>query len=171
MGLLMRHTHASAQLALGHVHEIVHHYKAECEKKDARIRELEDKHHKVLAMYEELVSLKHEREIEAQRTQGAEKRKDMLFEKIELLLPIALSKFSPGGVGAPTQPALGEEMLRTFLKSLTPEQLRRLTSILRPDQAASIWEIYTKYAEREEQRDAAKKRTNGSANGANGSQS
>lgn len=168
MGLLMRHTHASAQLALGHTVDIVRHYKEESERKDARIRELEERHEKVLAMYEELLSMKHERELEMLRAQNSEKRKDHLLDKLDMLVPIAMSKVIP----ASKTPALGEELMRQLLKSLTRDQLSALVTHLSPEQAALIHEIYTAYCEREEQRDAKKKANgvNGSANGAaNGS--
>jgi len=45
----------------------VRHYKEESERKDARIRELEEAREKALAMYEELLSMKHERELEMLR--------------------------------------------------------------------------------------------------------
>ena len=169
MGLLMRHTHASAQLALGHTVDIVRHYKEESERKDARIRELEERHEKVLAMYEELLSMKHERELEMLRAQNSEKRKDHLLDKLDMLVPIAMSKVIP----ASKTPALGEELMRQLLKSLTRDQLSALVTHLSPEQAALIHEIYIAYCEREEQRDAKKKANgvNGSANGAaNGSQ-
>jgi hypothetical protein len=164
MGLLMRHTHASAQLALGHTVDIVRHYKEESERKDARIRELEERHEKVLAMYEELLSMKHERELEMLRAQNSEKRKDHLLDKLDMLVPIAMSKVIP----ASKTPALGEELMRQLLKSLTRDQLSALVTHLSPEQAALIHEIYTAYCEREEQRDAKKKANgvNGSANGA-----
>lgn len=162
MGLLMKHTHASAQLALGHTVDIVRHYKEESERKDARIRELEDRHEKVLAMYEELLSMKHERELEMLRAQNSEKRKDQMLDKLDMLVPIAMSKVIP----ASKTPALGEELMRQLLKSLSREQLSQLVGHLSPEQAALIHEIYVAYAEREEKRDAQKK-ANG-VNGANG---
>jgi hypothetical protein len=162
VGLLMRHTHASAQLALGHTVDIVRHYKEESERKDARIRELEERHEKVLAMYEELLSMKHERELEMLRAHNSEKRKDQLLDKLDMLVPIAMSKVIP----ASKTPALGEELMRQLLRSLTREQLSALVGHLSPEQAALIHEIYVAYAEREEQRDAKKK-----ANGVNGSAS
>jgi hypothetical protein len=163
IGLLMKHTHASAQLALGHTVDIVRHYKDESERKDQRIRELEDRHSKVLAMYEELLSMKHERELEQLRATGSEKRKDHLMEKLDMLIPVAISKVLPAAKTA----ALGEELMRQLLKSLNREQLAGIVGQLQPEQAALIHEIYVAYAEREEARDAKKKNgTNGTANGA-----
>ncbi len=167
VGLMMKHTHASAHLALGHTAAIIEHYKEESERKDARIRELEARHTQILAMYEELLSMKHERELEMLRAQNSEKRKDHLLDKLDMLVPIAMSKVMP----ASKTPALGEELMRQLLKSLTRQQLSQLVAHLSPEQAALIHEIYVQYAEREEKRDAKKANgVNGSANGAaNGS--
>jgi hypothetical protein len=161
VGLLMKHTHASAQLALGHTVDIVRHYKDESDRKDARIRELEERQTAVLRMYEELLSAKHERELEVLKAQNSEKRKDHMLEKLDMVIPIALAKVMP----ASKTPALGEELMRQLLKSLSREQLGALTSHLRPEQAALIHEIYLAYCEHEEKRDAKK---NGHTNGVNG---
>jgi hypothetical protein len=167
VGLLMKHTHASAQLALGHTVDIVRHYKDESDRKDARIRELEERQTAVLRMYEELLSAKHERELEMLKAQNAEKRKDHLLDKLDMLVPIAMSKVLP----ASKTPALGEELMRQLLKSLSRDQLSQLVIHLSPEQAALIHEIYLAYCEREEKRDAKKNGTNGvngTANGAGG---
>jgi hypothetical protein len=166
VGLLMRHTHASAQLALGHIHDIVHHYKEECERKDVRIRELEERHAKVVALQEELMSAKHEREMEALKATRSEQRKDELLGRVGTLLPIAISKLMPGS----KPPALGEEMVRTLLKSLTKEQIQALQAILGPDQAVLVMELYATFQHQEEKADAGKASgMNGHANGhANG---
>ena len=165
VGLLMKHTHASAQLALGHTVDIVRHYKDESDRKDARIRELEERQTAVLRMYEELLSAKHERELEMLKAQNAEKRKDHLLDKLDMLVPIAMSKVLP----ASKTPALGEELMRQLLKSLSRDQLSQLVIHLSPEQAALIHEIYLAYCEREEKRDAKKNGTkNGHTNGTNG---
>ena len=170
VGLLMRHTHASAQLALGHIHDIVRHYKAECERKDERIRELEDRHLKTMAMHEELLSMKHEREMEKLRMEGSEKRKDQFFEKLEQLAPLALAKFVGPGADGKLPPALGEEMMRQLLGSLKPEQLDAISRHLGPEQQALIYQIYLAYAEREEAKKQAKANgASSSATSANGS--
>ncbi len=164
VALLMKHTHASAQLSLGNTIDIIRHYKEDAATKDARIRELEERHSKVLQMYEELLSMKHERELEMLRAQNSEKRKDHLLDKLDMLVPIAMSKVLP----ASSTPALGQELMRQLLKSLSREQLAALVKNLNPEQAALIHEIYVAYCENEEKRDKKKNGVNGAANGATG---
>ena len=53
--------------------------------------------------------------------------------------------------------ALGEELLRQFLKSLSPQQMDAIVGSLKPEQAAVINEIYLAYGERELATEKAKK--------------
>jgi hypothetical protein len=80
-----------------------------------------------------------------------------------MLVPIAMSKVIP----ASKTPALGEELMRQLLKSLTRQQLSQLVGHLSPEQAALIHEIYVAYVEKEDEREA-KKKTNGVNGGASG---
>ena len=105
-----------------------------------------------------------ERELEMLKAQNAEKRKDHLLDKLDMLVPIAMSKVLP----ASKTPALGEELMRQLLKSLSRDQLSALVTHLSPEQAALIHEIYLAYCEREEKRDAKKNGSNGHTNGVNG---
>jgi hypothetical protein len=117
-------------------------------------------------MYEELLSMRHERELELLKAQNAEKRKDHLLDKLDMLIPVAMSKVLPAG----KTPALGEELMRQLLKSLKREQLEAIVGNLSPEQAALIHEIYVAYAAREETRDAKKVNgTNGAAGAPGGS--
>jgi len=152
LGLLMEHTQASAQIALGHTGELIRHYQEESKRKDARIRELEENQAKVLRLHEELLSARHERELQIVQAKNAEKRKDYLLDRLGALVPIAISKFVP----ASSVPALGDELMRQLLKSLTREQFGAMVGHLNPEQAALIHEIYVTYCEREEKRDATK---------------
>jgi hypothetical protein len=161
VGLLMKHTHASAQLAIGSNVDIVQHYKMESERKDQRIRELEERQTKVLAMYEELISLKHEREIDQLRATNSENRKNQLMDKVNMLIPVALSKVLPPA----KSPALGEDLMRELFKSLKREQLTAIVSQLEPEQAAVIQTIYLAYLEHDAAAEEAKKKKNGT-NGA-----
>jgi hypothetical protein len=91
-----------------------------------------------------------------------------MLEKLDMVIPIAMAKVMP----ASTTPALGEELMRQLLKSLTREQMGALTSHLKPEQAALIHEIYLAYCEREEKRDAKKNGAkNGHTNGTSGAAS
>lgn len=154
---LMRHSEVSARLAVGTTANVIDHYKAMLAAAHQRIGELEARYFKVLEMYEGLTSMQHQRDLELLRAQQADKRQDFLKEKLDMLVPVAMSKLLGQKNGA-----LGEELLRQFLKSLTPSQQEGMFQILGPEQMALIGEIFVKYAEKDLARDA---KANGAANG------
>jgi len=166
---LMRHNEASARLAIGQTLDVIGHYKSLLAAREKRIEELETKYWKVAELYERLTSMQHERDLEVMRIQQADKRQDFLREKLDMLAPVIVSKVIPG---AAKGGALGEELIRQFLKSLSPKQMEAIVGSLTPEQAAVINEVYVAYGEREMAKDEAKKngkKTNGTTNGASGS--
>jgi len=148
---LMRHNEVATRIALGQTSEIMEFYKRALEQRDRRIEDLENRHFKMLELYEKLQSMQHERDLEVVREQRADERTKFLKEKLDLLAPVLMNKLL-GKEGA-TAPALGEELMRQFLKSLAPNQIDALMGMLRPEQAAVIGEVYEAYAKREMERD------------------
>jgi hypothetical protein len=165
---LMRHNEANARLAIGQTLDVIGHYKSLLAAREKRIEELETKYWKVTELYERLTSMQHERELETMRMAQSDKRQEFLREKLDMIAPVVLSKLAPGAAkGA----ALGEELLRQFLKSLSPNQMDAIVGSLKPEQAAVINEIYLAYGEREVAKEEAKKsakKSNGASNGAAG---
>jgi hypothetical protein len=163
---LMRHNEANARLAIGQTLDVISHYKALLAAREKRIEELESKYWKVVELYERLTSMQHERELEVKRLEQADKRQEFLREKLDMLAPVLMSKIVPGA----NKGALGEELIRQLLKSLSPEQMQTIVGALSPEQAAVINEVYVAYGERELAKDEAKKKngkkqsvTNGAA--------
>ena len=165
---LMRHNEANARLAIGQTIDVIGHYKSLLVAREKRIEELEAKYTKVIDLHERLSSLQHERDLEILRMKQSEKKREFLQEKFEMLAPVVLAKFFPG---ASKGAMLGEELLRQFLKSLSPQQMEGLMGTLSAEQFAVISEIYSAYGEKDIAREEAKKtgKKNGSANGASGS--
>jgi hypothetical protein len=165
---LMRHNEANARLAIGQTLDVIGHYKALLAAREKRIEELETKYWKVTELYERLTSMQHERELETMRMAQSDKRQEFLREKLDMIAPVVLSKIAPG---ASKGAALGEELVRQFLKSLSPNQMDSIVGSLKPEQAAVINEIYLAYGEREVAKEEAKKnakKANGASNGAAG---
>jgi hypothetical protein len=165
---LMRHNEANARLAIGQTLDVIGHYKALLAAREKRIEELETKYWKVTELYERLTSMQHERELETMRMAQSDKRQEFLREKLDMIAPVVLSKIAPG---ASKGAALGEELVRQFLKSLSPNQMDSIVGSLKPEQAAVINEIYLAYGEREVAKEEAKKnakKSNGASNGAAG---
>ncbi|HEX7664376.1 MAG TPA: hypothetical protein VF407_07700 [Polyangiaceae bacterium] len=151
---LMRHNEANARLAIGQTLDVINHYRSLLQQREKRIEELEAKYWKVGELYEHLTSMQHERQLDVMRMQQADKRQEFLKEKLDMLAPVLMSKVMPG---ASKGAALGEELVRQFLKSLTPEQMGAILGALSPEQAAVINEVYVAYAEREVAKDEPKK--------------
>ncbi len=155
---MMRHTEVASRIALGHTQEIILQYQQLLVARDKRIEDLESRYFKVLELYERLTSMQHERDMEVIRAQRSDKRTDFLKEKLDMLAPVLVSKMVGQGSGGA---ALGEELMRQFLKSLTPDQMSKIVGSLAPEQAAVINEIYLAYGEREIAQEAGKKSANG----------
>ncbi|MGH7280622.1 MAG: hypothetical protein ACRELY_03795 [Polyangiaceae bacterium] len=152
---LMRHNEANARLAIGQTLDVISHYKNILAAREKRIEELETKYWKVAELYEHLTSMQHERDLEIMRMQQADRRQDFLKEKLDMLAPVLMSKVIPG---AAKGGALGEELVRQFLKSLSAKQMEAIVGALSPEQAAVINEVYVAYGEREVAKDEAKKK-------------
>jgi len=165
---LMRHNEVATRIALGQTSEIIDHYRRLLEARDRRIEDLENRHFKMLELYEKLQSMQHERDLEVLREQRADERSKFLKEKLDMLAPVLMNKLL-GKDGAPA-PALGEELMRQFLKSLAPNQIDALMGMLRPEQAAVIGEVYDAYVKREIERESppasAPSQTSAKKNGA-----
>ncbi|MEO8874157.1 MAG: hypothetical protein ABI461_01105, partial [Polyangiaceae bacterium] len=160
---LMRHNEANARLAIGQTLDVINHYRGLLTAREKRIEELETKYWKVAELYERLTSMQHERDLEVMRLQQSEKRQDFLKEKLDMLTPVLMAKVMPG---AAKTGALGEELVRQFLKSLSPKQMESIVGALSPEQAAVINEVYVAYGEAEVAKDEAKKTKRSVANGA-----
>jgi hypothetical protein len=154
---MMRHTEVASRIALGHTQEIILQYQQLLAQRDKRIEDLEARHFKVLELHERLTSMQHERDMEIIRAQQSDKRTDFLKEKLDMLAPVIVSKMIGKGAGGA---ALGEELMRQFLKSLTPDQMTKIVGSLAPEQAAVINEIYLAYGERELEHETGKKAAN-----------
>lgn len=151
---LMRHNEANARLAIGQTLDVINHYRGLLTAREKRIEELEAKYWKVAELYERLTSMQHERDLEVMRIQQSDKRQDFLKEKLDMLTPVLMSKVMPGSAKTG---ALGEELVRQFLKSLSPKQMESIVGALSPEQAAVINEVYVAYGEAEVAKDEAKK--------------
>ncbi len=152
---MMRHTEASAKIALGQTLEIVEHYKSILRSRDARIAMLEAKAEEVAEMQERLLSLQHDRKLEEIRAKSADRGRAFMRDKLDLLTPVLMSKMLSAGKPEGQGSVLGEELLRQFLKSLAPEQSLAITNALNPEQVVTLTEIFSRYSDRETERQKA----------------
>jgi hypothetical protein len=152
---MMRHTEASARIALGQTLEIVEHYKSISKERGERVISLEEKQMQVIELFERLISLQHERDLATIRERRADKKHDFVREKLDMLTPVLMSKVLGAGDPKGSGSLMGEELLRQFLKSLKSEQMRAIWSALSPEQAATMFELYDRYGQRDLASEAA----------------
>jgi hypothetical protein len=150
VSMMMRHTEASARIALGQTLEIVEHYKSISKERGERVAALEEKQTDNFKLFEQLLSLQHERDLDALREKRRDKQHEFLREKISLIAPVILSKIVSAGMAQGQGTLMGEELLRQFLKSLSADQAQAIVAALGPDQVVTMVELYERYREREE---------------------
>jgi hypothetical protein len=165
---LMRHTENSNKLAIGHTADVVKHYKKMLEAAYARIALLEGRLNDVGEVYEVLTTQAHERELEMMKQKQSEKKQDFFASKLNMLLPIVLSKLAAAANGkdgkeAKPLPAFQEEKMRQLVNSLRDDQVDGLMSALDPAQIALMASLYEDY----KLRDPALAQNSGAPSGAN----
>lgn len=110
----------------------------------------------LVVLIEEMLGKKNERELEVRRTDASIKQKDRLLTEAMPLLPLvanrALVALAKGNVSGP--PPLADEMIRSFLGSLSETQLYKMMDGLSNEQKLVIMDIYMSYAKREEKKTA-----------------
>lgn len=165
---LMRHTEASARIAVGQTSAIILQYQKMLESAYARIAQLEARQSKVMELYESLTGMEHERQLETMRVRASDKRTEFFKEKLDLIAPVLVNKVL-AAKGGPSPSIFGEEMVRQLLKSLKPGQIEHIMGSLEPAQVAILSELYAGYGTRELERDAkANGHQNGVSNGKGG---
>lgn len=161
---MMRHYEANMRGSTGSFLEIIAHLRAVLAQREKRISELEEKHAKVLDLYERMTSMEHERQLATRRAALEERRFEYFGEKVNLLAPVVLSRLAGGAGGG--APIFKEEAVRQLAGSIDPSQFDALMRVLRPEQAAVLYEIYLAYGKRDVEQKAAAAEKAASANGA-----
>lgn len=99
-----------------------------------QIKHYEDKHFETVLRLEELLSEKHQRELDSLREMGKEKRLDEALKTFKPLVPVLMAKFK--GTPAEAKPGLYMESLKEILKQVNPEDMGKIAEILGPKSLA-----------------------------------
>jgi hypothetical protein len=150
VAMMMRHSEASARIALGQTLEIVEHYKSIGKEQAERVASLEERQAENIRLFERLMSLQHERDMDKMREQRKDEGRAFVRQKIDLIAPVLLSKVLSAGMPKGQGSVVGEELLRQFLKSLQPAQVQAIIGALGPEQIVSMVELYERYSDRED---------------------
>jgi hypothetical protein len=149
VAMMMRHNEAAARIALGQTLEIVEHYKSISKERGERVAALEEKQVENIKLFERLMSLQHERDLEKLREHRKDEGRAFVRQKVDLIAPVILSKVLSAGMPKGQGAVLGEEVLRQFLKSLRPDQMHAIVATLNPEQIVTMAELYERYSDRE----------------------
>jgi len=105
-------------------------------------------HYRIMELSEAMLDRRAERDLAVREQDQKEKRKQMMFEKFLVLLPIVARKFLGGGPDKGPDKVLAEEQLNSLLESITEEQLRDLVPLFTDEQRVSFFTMYTEYQAR-----------------------
>lgn len=143
----MRHTEQMTKLLVGTVKEQSDLMLRQLRDKDARIHQLERGQVETIKAFEELVSMRHVRDIEVQKYQRAEHRKDQVSHVLVNAVPALAAKLMGGGSKEAVENFGGrtplEQMLEGLLMTFKPDQLNKLahSDLLDIPQKATLMEM------------------------------
>lgn len=145
---LMTHNEVLMRTVVAAMPQIIQQHQSLLNSAHDRIAKLEQREATVRDMYEDLSDRRHQREIEVREQDRVEQRDKALLGKVDLLLPVVLSKLQGG---APARLSLSSgaggkdawhQMLEGLFEDLTEEQLRQVQTILKPEQVIVFLELY-----------------------------
>lgn len=114
----------------------------ENERSAARCKELEERHMHMMRMHEDLLSLKHERDLAEFRARSDVHIKQEMVKSVAGLLPtVSAPLLSKLGVPMPE----ADPAIANLAKNLTPEQLKAIQSVLTKEQALALVGIFQRH--------------------------
>jgi len=140
---LMRHLEAQARINAGLVERQTKMLGDELARKDRRIEQLELARSGQLDAIEQLALHQHERALEVMKAERTQRRMDDGLQSLKLLAPPMVAAISKR-LGGPTMAAADPELLnlKTWLKSLSREQLLATLASSTPAQQAALMHAY-----------------------------
>jgi hypothetical protein len=135
-GQLMRHLEAMARMATQGAQRTIDGLQKQVDQKDALLERYQRKDLERMELTEQLISRKHERELQTYEAEAKEKRKDALFDLLMPLVPMIGKRLTgvkllPGGLKE-------GDGLKALLASITESQMEHLWKVLTPTQIAAL---------------------------------
>lgn len=149
---LMRHNEALMRTSMMGITQIISTLQRQVSKQSDTIEKLVEEKFNNLEMMENVLSKKQERDIELREAENKQKLLTDAAEKAMGLMPIVVNKLM--GKTVMPAPSINDELLKSFLSSITPEQLDSLVSILKPEQSMVVMELYQKLLQSKESGDS-----------------
>jgi len=139
---LMRHNEALMRTTMMGITQIIGTLQRQVSKQSDTIEKLVQEKFDNLDTMESMLSKKQERDIELREAETKQKLLSDAAEKAMVLMPVVINKLM--GKEVMPAPSMNDELLKSFLSTITPEQLDGLTKILKPEQAMVVLELYQK---------------------------
>jgi hypothetical protein len=153
LSLLMRHSEVSARMSIGCTSDIIAKWREMVDLKEAENAALRAEIARLAEDASELAAARNERELMVIHARQNSERDRKLWEKFDLLLPVALRYLAPGS-GQPKSGIFLEELVEKIVSSLTEEQMERIAAILSMEQSVALIQLVQAYNERGAKRDA-----------------
>ena len=139
MTQLMRHNEAIAKTMVQAVAGITTVMARRLESSDNTVTRLTEQHHRNMELLEEAKSDQHQRDMELLTTTENENRKNQMFEKLSLLVPVMINKLAGQKVMDAQDPAV--MMMKSFAESLSAEQFQEISKKLKPEQLVVLGQL------------------------------
>jgi hypothetical protein len=137
----MRHNEAMMRMTIGAANEMLRAQQRITEMLSARLEVVEKGRTELLTLTEELLSHRHERDLDLSARAAKEKRTDAALDKVMLLAPALVNKVT-GKRLLPETISAEMDQLKSLFASLSVEQLSQLGGVLNPTQLTSVLSMY-----------------------------
>jgi len=147
MSQMMRHVEASMKMLISSQAQNMSSSQRTIHRLNERLEQLETDRIKTIELVENLVSMRHERELDWKKQETREHMLGEAVKSVKLLAPVIAHKLTgPKNGSASNQSTDGDpvrEIVKNFASSLQPKQLADLQKVLQPDQLAAFMELAT----------------------------
>lgn len=165
MSQMMRHTEATFRISMASTGNIVGMQNRIISRQAEQIENLTQKHIELVQVLEELQTEKHQRELDSAVALRKQAAYQDITQKILLLLPTVANKLTGKNL-LPEKTSSGEQMIKSLMDSLSPEQMGHMQSMLKPEQQMIIFQIYEnmrKFDESKNETTEEEKKSNGAS--------
>lgn len=140
---LMRHNEALARTLTTSMGSVMMHQSNVLRSLGSTIEGMMSKRMEEIRDHEEALSLKHEREMQAQAAKNADERLSKGMDRAMAMIPAVINRLAQDKI-VPEPLSVGEMMLVSLASKMTPAQIEEMKKILTPEQLLMFGEIMTK---------------------------
>lgn len=152
---LMRHNESMHKMTIASMGHVISTQTRMLQQAQEHIEKIGHKDLETFELIENLMSQKHNRELESMKAVSNQESKEKIANQIVTLIPNIVNRLG-GKKLLPERTTPIEQMLSNLLKGMTPDQLGALQNVLRPDQQIAVFEFMAKMKETEEKEQESK---------------